>query len=313
MRIRNEYFALIVLALTAIALAAVPSAGAMTAVTACGQNLSSSGEYILTGNLDCSGTLADGVDISANNVIFHLAGHMISSTDCDGTKSIEGIAVLGVSGVKIEGGTVRGFNDGIALASTHARVTGMTVTGACVFGIPISGQGNQLDTSVVTLSGLDGVGIGAATETLIVGNDISGNARLGVDIANNSNNNVIKNNIINNNGLIDGEQGGIAIFYGVDNLIENNALNNNFNGIELESPGNTARENTVNGSLEGGIVVLSGASPSRVLKNTVLGSAVADLSDDSATCSGNTWKGNTFQTDLAGGNPDGGPKVGCIR
>jgi parallel beta-helix repeat protein len=312
MKIQRGYFTSILFALAAIALVAVPSARAMTPVTTCGQTLSSSGEYILSGNLNCSGSFADGVDITANNVIFHLAGHTISSTDCDGTKAIEGIAVLGVSGVKVEGGTVQGFNDGVYLGATHARVTGMTVTGACFFGIPISGQGNQVDTSVVTLSGVDGVGIGAATETLIVGNDISGNARLGIDIANNSNNNVIKSNIINNNGLISG-QGGIAIFYGVNNLIENNVLNNNLNGIELESPGNTARGNTVNGSLGDGIFVLAAASPSRVLKNTVLGSNFVDLSDDSATCSGDTWKGNTFQTDLAGGNPDGGPKVGCIR
>jgi hypothetical protein len=168
MRIQNGYFTSILFVLAAIALVAAPSARAMTPVTACGQTLAASGEYILTGNLDCSGTLADGVDITASNVLFHLAGHTSSSTDCDGIKAIEGIAVLnGVQGAMVEGGTVRGFNDGVVFASSHARITAITVTSACILGITVSGPGNQLETSVVTLSGLDGVGIGAAAVSLL--------------------------------------------------------------------------------------------------------------------------------------------------
>src|SRR5262249_35792542 len=48
---------------------------AQTAVTACGQTLSTPGEYTLAGDLDCSGTLANGVTITASNVTLHLAGH----------------------------------------------------------------------------------------------------------------------------------------------------------------------------------------------------------------------------------------------
>jgi len=289
-------------------------AHAFTSVTQCGQTLTTPGEYILTTDLSCNGTFGNGIVISANDVILHLAGHTIASTDCDGTKAISGISVEGgVSGVQIDGGTIRGFNDGIALAASGSHISGMTVTGACFFGIALSGTDNQVDTSTVTLSGLDGIGIGAATGTQVRNNDISDNARVGVDISNFSNNNVVEHNIINRNGIRDREQGGVAIFNGTGNLIASNALNNNFNGIEIESPGNTARGNTVNGSVSIGILVISIGSPSTVKRNTVLGSALADLSDDSSTCSGNVWAKNTFQTDLAGGVANGGPGSGCIQ
>jgi len=280
-------------------------AHASTSVTACGQTLAAPGDYVLTHDLQCNGT--DGINITASDVVLHLAGHTIASTACAGA----GITVGGGSRVTIDGGTVRGFTDGIVLAASSSRVTGVTVTGACVFGIALSGVANQVDTSVVTLSGLDGIGIGAASGTVIRSNDISDNARVGVDISNFSNDNVVSNNIINRNGILSG-QGGVAIFNGSGNRIENNALNHNLNGIEIEAPHNMVTGNTVSGSASLGIFVVLTASSSTVTVNTVLGSASGDLSDDSATCSGNIWKGNTFQTSFAGGVA-GGPGVGCIQ
>ena len=297
-------------------LAISSSARALTKVTACGQTLGKTGQYVLAADLDCSGTLASGLTISASNVTLHLAGHTLSSADCDHTKNITGIAInSGITGVQVEGGTVKGFNDGISLYSANSRVSSMTITNACIFGIAVSGTNNQVDTSVVTLSGLDGIGIGAATGTKILSNDISGNTRVGVDISNFSANSLVQNNIINHNGLIAGEQGGVAIFNGTGNVISNNTVNNNFNGIEVESAGNVISNNRVAGSVSTGIFVVGVGVPATVQMNKVLGSGVVDLSDDSATCAGGAdiWKGNTFQTDLAGAASDGGPGQGCIR
>jgi parallel beta-helix repeat protein len=215
--------------------------------------------------------------------------------------------------VQIDGGTVSGFNDGIILSSSASRVRGMTVMDACVFGIAVSGQNNRLERNVVTKSGLDGIGLGQASGTRITANDISGNVRLGVDISNFSEKNIVEDNIINNNGTSIGEQGGVAIFNGTENVIRNNAVNNNFAGILIESPGNLAHSNTVNGSTDTGISISGDGASSTVIKNTVLGNGVADMSDGSASCAANVWKNNTFQTDLVVSVSDGGPTAGCIR
>lgn len=196
---RKNRSKLILLGLAAFLLAASPArAVTLTKVTACGQNLSAAGQYILVTDLDCSGTLASGIDITASNVVFHLAGHTIASTACDLSINMAGIFVHdGLSGVVVEGGTVRGFNDGVDISLSTSHVTGMTVTSACVVGIAISGQKNQVDTSVVTLSGGDGVGLGSASGTYIVFNNISDNVRVGVDISNSASGNFGEYNIIN--------------------------------------------------------------------------------------------------------------------
>jgi Right handed beta helix region len=317
-KIKNNYLASMMLGLALVILTATLPARALTPlipVTTCGQTLSAAGGYVLTVNLDCSGTFTNGINITASNVVFHLAGHTISSTDCDGTKVIEGIMVSGgVSGVRIDGGTVKGFNDGVGLLfSNNARVSGMTVTNACSSGVAISGQNNRVDTSVVTLS-FGGIGIGAANGTHIVSNDISGNVEVGVEISNLAHDNFVQNNIINNNGIVD-KLGGVVIFSGAgtNNLVANNTLNNNFDGVDILAPGNVARDNSVNGSVGNGIFISFSGSPSTVKLNTVLGSGIADMNDDSPTCAGNTWRKNIFQTDLAGNVSDGGPGVGCIR
>jgi parallel beta-helix repeat protein len=306
--------ALLLFGLTSMIVLAAHPAYALIPVSACGQTLDRSGEYVLTADLNCSGTFVDGTDITASDVTFHLAGHTISSTDCDETKAISGIyAPLGLWGVNIDGGTIQGFRDGIFLAASHSRVSGMTVTSACVFGMVVENDDNRVDTSVVTLSGLDGIGLQVATGSVITGNYISGNARLGVSLSNHSNNNIVSKNIVNNNGIIDREQGGIAIFFGINNVVSDNRLNNNWNGIEMESDGNLVRGNSVAGSVSVGIFITTLGTPSTVRHNIVLGSGIADLSDDSRSCGSNTWSSNVFETNLAGGVSDGGSGAGCIN
>jgi parallel beta-helix repeat protein len=311
--IQFEGLAFLLLGLAVILGTASP-ARAMTPVTACGQTLSVAGDYILAADLDCSGTLATGIHVAASNVNLHLAAHTLSSNDCDGTKSIAGVDVPGgLSNVQIDGGTVIGFNDGISLYSANSRISGAIVGEACFFNIALSGTNNRVDTSIVSGSHMDGIGIGAATGATIVSNLILNNARVGVDISNFSNNNVVENNVIGANGITDGEQGGVAIFNGTGNLVAGNSFLRNFNGIEIESAGNLVRNNTVSGSSNTGIFITASGAPSTVRSNIVLGSGIVDMSDDSATCGGDIWRKNTFQTDLAGGVPNGGPGVGCIK
>ncbi len=317
-KIQQRCFVSMLFGLAVTLLLAVGPAQAQTLIpvnpaNGCGQTLSAPGEYVLTGDLACSGAVS-GVVITASNVVFHLAGHTISNTTCNLNVGFAGVFVSGgVSGVRIDGGTVSGFNDGIDLSASSSRITGMTLKNACFVGIAVTGRDNRLEKNVVTASGGDGVGLGSASGTIVRSNDISGNVRVGVDISNFSDNNVVEDNIINNNGIVAGQQGGVAIFNGKDNVIRNNALSNNFDGILIESPRNLVEGNVVSGSSQTGIVISSDGAPSTVMKNTVLGSGLADMSDGSAGCGANTWKNNTFQTDLVPGGSDGGPNAGCIR
>jgi len=313
-------------ALLAVLFLGVGSAQAQsTPVTTCGQTLSTPGEYHLTGNLGpCTG---DGVVIAASDVHFTLAGFTISGVSsgtpntpstCNLAAPQLGISVAGpVSGVRINGGTVRGFVDGIFVAfGSNSRVHAMTVTDNCVFGIAAGNSEHvQLDTNVVTASGLDGVGIQASHDILVDSNDISGNRRVGVALSNLASGNTIRSNILKNNGVVIGDGGGIGVFNGDNNTIHDNAVHGNFGGIFLSGiiTGTTIRDNTVNGNVNAGITINAGSAANTVRRNTARGNGVSDLSDGNAGCGSNSWKSNIFGTDLVAGVSDGGPGTGCIR
>jgi parallel beta-helix repeat protein len=315
-RVLSTIFSLI----AAVALAEAAQAQP-TPVTTCGQVLSVAGEYVLTTDLDCTGTAGDynGVTITASNVVFHLAGHTISTADCDQNRNISGIFVAGgITGVKIDGGTVIGFNDGILLSSSNSLVTGMTVRNSCIFGIAVQGEDNRVETNVVTGSGSDGIILSPARGAVITSNYCSGNRRAGVALSDFADNNTIDSNILTHNGG-SGEGYGVAIFNGTRNTVRNNAANYNDFGIRVASTGgnpgqsNKVIANTVSGNSHLGIWVQVAGAQSIIRFNTVLGSGETDMLDESNRCGGNTWRNNTFKTDLVAGVSDGGPGVGCIR
>lgn len=310
----DRIFSVTMLGLAAGLMLPLTSAQAQTSVNMCGQTLATAGQYVLAHDLDCSGTNANGVNITASNVVFHLAGHTISSLDCNLNFNISGVFVAGgITNVRVDGGTVSGFNDGVVLSSSKSRVSGMTVVDSCVFGILVQGTGNRVETSVVTGSGVDGIEVGPATGTLITANDTHDNARAGIALSDNAKDNVVSRNISSNNGFA-GEGYGIAIFNGSGNRFENNALNHNDFGIRLSGTGrNSATGNTVNASAKVGIWVVRGDSPSTVKHNTVLNSGETDMQDDHVACNGNAWQTNSFRTDIVAGAGDGGPTAGCIR
>ena len=297
----------------------------LTPVTTCGQVLDQPGEYLLTTNLDCSGGEGDynGVTITASDVNFHLAGHTIASSDCDTNRNISGIAVIGgLTHVKIDGGTIIGFNDGIVLASSDSHVKGMTVQNACVFGIVVQGSNNVVQTNVVTGSGSDGIILSPATRATISSNYSSGNKRAGIAVSDFADDNTIEKNILNNNGGT-GEGAGIIVFNGTKTMIRYNTANNNdFAGIRIASVTNPQNEagplttvmgNMVSGNANVGIWIQANAAPSSISGNTVFGNGDTDLLDEVYSCGTNSWLNNLFKTDLAGGVSDGGPQTGCIR
>lgn len=288
-------------------------------VTTCGQNLSAAGEYVLMNDLNCIAPTGDfdGVRITASNVVFHLAGRTISSPVCDQSRNITGIFVIGgITNVQVDGGNVSGFNDGIVLSSSNSSVNGMQVSGACQSGIGVQSTNNRLEKNTVTGNG-DGVSLVSTRNTIVRCNYFSNNTRNGVTVSgtgttsNFGDANIIEDNIINNNGSVGGY--GVAIFNGSYNIVRDNAVNHNLNGILINTPNNLVRKNTVNGSSDVGISIGSFGTPSVVRGNTVLGSGNTDMTDDSAGCGANTWRNNTFRTDLVVGVTDGGMNFGCIR
>ena len=310
----NRYGLVLVLG-AAVFLGAAGSAHALTVVdpaAGCDQELNMAGEeYVLTGDLSCP-TKTSGVRITASGVVFHLQGHTISSPFCDLSVTLGGIVLEGdVTDIVVEGGTISGFNDGIIFAGARNRVRGMTVSGACVFGVVVSGDSQQVDTSVVANNGMDGVAFGAAKDSSVRSSHIFGNKRDGVEISNFSDGNLVESNIIHDNGEYEGF--GVVIYNGQGNTIRGNAVNQNFNGIGIQSLANTAEQNSVSASRQTGISISAIGAGSTVLGNIVFGSGLLDMTDEVAACGTNTWSGNTFQTDEAGGIPDGGPSVPCIQ
>jgi hypothetical protein len=275
----------------------------------CGQTLDFPNRtYILGGDLWCPEP-GDGVVIAASGVTFHLAGHTIASPVCDTSQFVSGIVIDPAAvNVRVEGGTVSGFNDGLLLYGTRNRVRGMTFTGACVWGIVVSGLALAVETSVITANGVDGIVLERATNARIASSFISGNGRAGVSLIAESNDNLVESNLLIGNGQ--GEGYGVILFGGRQNKIRKNALRGNVNGISVLSPLNEVSENMVTRSADTGIFAADGQTT--VSGNSVYASGLMDMSDPTPNCGSNTWTGNAFETDLAGGVPDGGPKVGCI-
>lgn len=283
-------------------------------VAKCGFNIGFPGTYALTANLDCSGTLASAITINASNVVLHLASYSITSSDCDPSSknSIYGIWVMGgFNGVHIDGGAVKGFNDGIVLSSNESSVENVTVQNSCAFGIAVQGKENQLVRNIITNNKSDGIGVGPAEGTVISSNYIGDNYRIGIDLSSNSTK--VVGNAIVKNGIVDHEQGGIVIFGGSNNFVSKNILFGNFEGIVVESLGNTVDDNLVSQDQHLGIWLTENGSHSLIQANSVYGNGEMDMQDDRIVCLSNTWRGDVFLSDLVHGVSDGGPGTGCLR
>jgi parallel beta-helix repeat protein len=78
------------------------------------------------------------------------------------------------------------------------------------------------------------------------------------------------------------------------NVIQDNAINANFDGINVSSPitGTLISGNTVNGNANVGVGIAAGSWANTVDGNTARGNGVCDLSDGNAGA--NTWTNNNF-------------------
>jgi hypothetical protein len=159
-----------------------------------------------------------GLVVAADGITIDLAGHAIAGT---GTAGSVGIQAQGRTGVTVEGGTIRGFDQGVELAdTTDTSVERIVVTGATDTGISLlRAQGAAITRSVVTGSGtgiralfgdalIEGnvaarndLGIVAAFgEGAIRRNVASGNEREGVSVVRFSATGGVERNVATHNG-----------------------------------------------------------------------------------------------------------------
>lgn len=185
------------------------------------------------------GPCASGITIGADNVTFDLNGFTISGNPNPGEGP--GILVESQNGVTVKNGTVTLFDAGVAISDSF----GNTVTNMKTVNNRGSGSGDYGD---------------------------------GIALFN-SNNNVVTNNQVRNNGPFDG----VGLVVSNNNRIDSNQITDNNQsasntaGIRLEnigrtpSSGNTVTNNVVTNSGIYGIEVFAGGSSNVIRNNQVIG------------------------------------------
>jgi len=161
-------------ALLLLQLAVVPAHG-QTQITRCGTIITTSGQYVLANDLNCS---SFGIIIgnNVNNVVIHLARHNI--TGSSGAQKA-GIKIQSGAHARIVGpGVIRNYTDGfgVLLASGNVEVTAVTCTGNDV-GFFFS-NGRAVVHGNIATNNLDGFYMSAAGE--LTDNLASGNSQDGI-------------------------------------------------------------------------------------------------------------------------------------
>ena len=132
--------------------------------------------YVLARDLDCPG---DGITIAADNVHLVLAGHTLTGSGGGAGVRAEGTpANPTLEGLRIETGTVTGFEDGINVRNAPgARVTAVTATGNERRGIYVAQSPNARIEGNTATDNSVGHLRGGLRRLPIAGNRATGNAR----------------------------------------------------------------------------------------------------------------------------------------
>jgi Periplasmic copper-binding protein (NosD) len=254
---------------------------------ACGDLLMTPGAYVLTADLVC---VPPAVVILAPRVYVDLNGYSITNALPLSGEDQPGVVVAGNAGAVVHG-AVSGFGLAVLVTGNENKVSDVMATGNLI-GIFLccGATGNRIVGNTandnVSLGSTVGVGIqdweGAGTNNAISGNTANGNEAWGIIIGDPSLPEVkgdkITGNVANYNG-----NGGLLLFEGGAN-------------------GNVVRGNEFIGNTEYGIVSFSDTpdfpAHNVIQGNTALDSGIADLVDAAPVCE-NTWKSNTFSTEIS--------------
>ncbi len=191
-----------------------------------------------------------------------------------GESSGAGVALAGASDNTVTGNTLSiNSGGGVAVGETELPandnlVEGNTITGSSGAGISVvESSGNELIGNVATLGGSSGIELAFAQDTLVRGNDVSGNAG-GIELSGSSDNRIEGNNASGSNGTGISLEGGSLR----NDIVLNNASGNSGEGIYVNDStdavnGNLIDRNIASSNSGGGILV--NGSGHTVTANTV--------------------------------------------
>jgi large repetitive protein len=277
-----------------LAVALVPLGTAHAASSGCGTTITAS--TTLRGDL--AGCAGDGLVVGADGITLDLSRHTIAGA---GTAGSAGIRLAGHRGVTIRGGTVQGFDTGVALAGADGnRVSGLTVRGNAGRGIDAVGgsDGNVFDGVVATANGSSGIALTESDRNDVRGATASGNGVTGILVLTGTANRVERSTVAGNvhNGIvvvegstgnvvagdnISGGEAGILLDGADRNTLTLNRLARNGDAIVLGGDANTVAGNIVtdpagcaDGCAGDGILVPAGAG--NLLTANLVHGAAAD-------------------------------------
>jgi large repetitive protein len=264
----------VAIAAASLAGAAPGRAGGVTAITSCGQTVTTSA--VLAQDLQCSGA---GVVVGASGITIDLKGFTIRGDRDPSDYGIDDSG--GYDGVSVKNGVLRNFAVGIGgfSGANGLKITSVVATGNTFGGVAVIGDSISVASSILAGNGSYGLDVGG-NGVSIVGSNASGNAADGLIVAGDSAS--IRSSIVAGNG----DRG--VILVGDSDSVKSTTLTGNGNvGVVLQGNDASLTGNRADGN---GFVGGSSDSAGRgvyVLGYTTAptGKNVARGNDDPAQCS----------------------------
>jgi parallel beta-helix repeat protein len=178
-----------------------PAAAATVQFAACPYTIPAPGTYVLAADLPCPAGFA-AITVKANNVQLVLGKHTLASPQGG---SFVGVFADGVTGLRVVGGTVTGFERGILIAAASgAGISGTTVSGNGGLGILLDSCAScQVTDSRASDDGGYGIVVhGDSPNTRVAGNTATGNG-IGIRMDEETTGVRLTDNVATGNGVYD--------------------------------------------------------------------------------------------------------------
>jgi hypothetical protein len=216
-----------------------------TAITTCGQTLTTNG--FLVDDLTCAG---DGVIVGAPKITIDLRGFTLRG---DGDPSDTGIDDSGFDGVKVENGVVRNFGFGVGIAADGTSLSGIVASANVSDGIIVTAVGGSASVTSSTASGNGGNGIDIhATSASIASSSAYGNAIQGIIVQGTP---TLMKSSIKSSSAAGNADNGFYVSGDATSISSATAIGNGVSGIEVYGTKASIKSSTASGNQTRGIFV----------------------------------------------------------